>query len=93
MARANTGPERAHLGRVASLPCVVCGARPVQVHHVKVTLAQRRIHELTAPLCLNCHNGASESAHGHGDFPTPYEILARAFRALADLERQGVVYS
>jgi hypothetical protein len=43
----------AHLARVAALPCVVCGARPVHVHHcIHGRYAQRKASDLeTLPLC------------------------------------------
>lgn len=82
--------QKAHLDRVASLDCVACGATGVTVHHVKVTLAQARIDELSCPLCPRCHQGSKDSAHGGGSFLTPCELLARTFRALADAERVEV---
>lgn len=49
--------DRAHMERVAELPCVICGAHPVQVHHViHGRVAQRRSSDLeTIPLCFDCH--------------------------------------
>lgn len=55
--RAATAKEKRHLERVASLPCALCGARPVQVHHIRTGqgMAQRAPHWLTIPLCPHCH--------------------------------------
>ena len=45
--------DRARLALVASMPCCVCGARPVEVHHVRTTvgLGQRAGDDQTIPLC------------------------------------------
>lgn len=53
-----TAEERRHLAYVASLPCVVCGRRPVQVHHVSATVHGGRItrsHMRVTPLCFRHH--------------------------------------
>lgn len=49
----------AHMARVADLPCVCCGARPVEVHHVICgRYSQRRApDEATIPLCPAHHRG------------------------------------
>lgn len=33
-AERGTKSAKAHMARVAKLPCVICGCRPVEVHHV-----------------------------------------------------------
>ena len=50
--------DRVHMARVAELPCVICGARPVQVHHViHGRYSQRRASDTeTIPLCPGCHD-------------------------------------
>lgn len=55
--RAATTSERRHMGRVASLPCCLCGAHGVQVHHIRegVGMAQRNANWCTVPLCPECH--------------------------------------
>lgn len=64
--------DMAHMGRVAQLPCVICSAQPVQVHHcIHGRYSQRRAsdHE-TIPLCPACHDdlhrypSAWKRAHG-----------------------------
>ena len=86
-----TSVQSAHLARIKSLPCAACGrSGPSDAHHVKVTLAQSRIDELTAPLCRKCHQDSKNSAHGYGDFPNVYELLANTFAALAKAERVEV---
>ena len=54
-----TKGEKAHLDRVASLPCILCGVQPVEVHHAREEQggAQRGGHFLTMPLCADCHRG------------------------------------
>lgn len=46
-----------HMGRVASLPCVICGYWPVEVHHcIHDRFSQRRAPDAdTIPLCHQHH--------------------------------------
>lgn len=62
-----TKAEHAHLSRVASLPCALCGAMPVHVHHLKEECGagQRQSHYLTIPLCESHHTGGI-GIHGLG---------------------------
>jgi hypothetical protein len=55
------------MGRVAALPCILCGAQPVEVHHIREGqgAAQRARDTLTVPLCPEHHRGAS-GIHGLG---------------------------
>lgn len=66
--------ERAHLERVASLPCACCGDTPVQVHHIREGqgMAQRASDWLTVPLCPACHTGPKGI---HGD-----QTMMRVFK-------------
>jgi hypothetical protein len=66
MKRAATAAEKRHLDRVAKLPCAVCGAWPVQVHHIRegFGMGQRAPHALTLPLCPEHHQGKTGI---HGD--------------------------
>ncbi len=50
---------RAHMARVAALPCVICGYWPVSVHHViSGRFSQRKAPDTqTIPLCWNHHQG------------------------------------
>jgi hypothetical protein len=54
------------MGRVAELPCVVCGVHGVQLHHVREGqgMAQRASNYLVVPLCPDCHTGPNGI---HGD--------------------------
>jgi len=51
--------DPARLAAVAQLPCVICGARPVHVHHViSGRYSQRKAPDaMTVPLCWNHHLG------------------------------------
>jgi len=57
--------EKRYMDRVASLPCSICGAEPVQLHHVREGqgMAQRAQNWLVIPLCPDCHTG-SRGIHG-----------------------------
>ena len=50
---------KAHMARVAALPCVICGYWPVEVHHcISGRYGQRKASDFhTIPLCLNHHRG------------------------------------
>lgn len=48
--------ERAHMAKVAQLPCCVCGAWPVEIHHLTgAGMALRASHYDTIPLCPMHH--------------------------------------
>ena len=79
------------MGRVAQLPCAICGVQPVEVHHIREGqgAAQRAQDTLTVPLCPEHHRGAS-GIHGLGrkGFYTRYkrdelDLLAATLEALA----------
>jgi hypothetical protein len=66
MKHAATAAEKRYMGRVAELPCAVCGAPgPSAVHHIREGQggAQRAPHWLTVPLCPHCHQGP-QGIHG-----------------------------
>ena len=58
--------EKAYLDRVAQLPCVLCGAHGVHIHHAREGqgMAQRAQHWLAIALCPECHTG-SGGIHGN----------------------------
>jgi hypothetical protein len=47
--------KKRHMGRVAELPCIACGAIGVQVHHIRAERIKNDF--LTIPLCPECHLG------------------------------------
>lgn len=56
-----TKAAREHMARVAALPCVCCGAHPVEVHHcISGRFGQRKASDFdTIPLCYPHHRGAA----------------------------------
>ena len=56
---AKASRDPAYMARVATLPCVICGARPVEVHHcISGRYGQRRAGDRdTIPLCYWHHRG------------------------------------
>lgn len=85
-----TAAERRHMGRVAALPCSVCGAPgPSVVHHIREGhgMSQRASHWLTVPLCPRDHTGERGI---HGDRSemrlrklTELDLLADTIRRLS----------
>jgi DNA recombination protein Rad52 len=59
--------DKAHLAYVANEPCLVCGRRPAQAHHIRFAqpraLGLKVSDEFTVPLC----NGHHDSLHNTGD--------------------------
>jgi len=60
-----TKAEKLHMARVAELPCCLCGAMPVELHHIRegVGMAQRQGNMLVIPLCVEHHRGKT-GVHG-----------------------------
>ena len=52
-----TDASKAHMARVAALPCVVCDALPVEVHHcISGRYGSRKVSDFdTISLCYNHH--------------------------------------
>lgn len=72
MKRATTVAERKHMGRVASIGCILCrhlgyGDTPAAVHHIREEqgVAMRASNFLVVPLCPEHHQGGS-GIHGLG---------------------------
>ena len=57
--------DKAHPDRVSQLPCCLCGAYGVHVHHIRqgCGMGQRADDWLTIPLCPSCHTG-TKGIHG-----------------------------
>ena len=77
-----------YLGRVAQLPCALCGCMPVQVHHIREGqgMSQRASDFLTVPLCPPCHTGPY-GIHGDRSMLKVYktselDLLAQTIRTL-----------
>jgi len=76
------------MGRVADLPCVLCGQQGVQVHHIREGqgMAQRASNWLVVPLCPSCHTGPL-GVHGDKTMMrinkmTELDMLAKTIEAL-----------
>jgi hypothetical protein len=76
-----TNAEKSHLAAIASLPCAICGARPVSVHHIR-RFGEKRDNWKTSPLCYLHHQG-TEGIHHLGKkewerrFITQEELINR----------------
>ena len=88
-----TKAEREHIAKVAGLSCIICGIRPVEVHHLRagMGLGQRSSHFRTIPLCyvhhrtggfgVAIHGGTREFQRIHG---TEEELLAKVQALLTE---------
>ena len=56
-----TDAAKAHMARVAALPCVLCGSKPVEVHHcISGRYGSRKVSDFdTIPLCYDHHRGVN----------------------------------
>lgn len=86
--------SKRHMGRVAQLPCAVCGVEPVEVHHMlEGRIPGRRSSDwLTIPLCPSCHRDNHNGIHGQGRMwsvmkKTEAGCLADTLEALYGAER------
>ena len=57
-----TAAEKRYLDKVGQLPCVVCGATPVEIHHVR-RYGENRKHSKVVPLCWYHHRGPEGLHH------------------------------
>jgi hypothetical protein len=97
--KAATALEKRHMARVAGLPCLVSGRRPVTLHHV-TGYADRmgrfsRSHRLVVPLAPEYHliqHGPkiSVEALGHRGFYQKWgiDLLAEAERLWAESQQR-----
>ena len=59
--------------------CVVCGSDKVQIHHVLMGTACRKLADedgYIIPLCLNHHTG-QDGIHKHRDFSLRWKMVAQ----------------
>jgi hypothetical protein len=65
--------DRAHLRFVSAQPCLICGRRPTDAHHLRFAqpraIGRRVSDEFTVPLCRSHHR----ALHRHGDEPAWWE--------------------
>lgn len=84
--------ERLHMSLVAAMPCLVCGAWPVEVHHVHSDGYQRlaRTNKRVVPLCSVAHRTGKFAVHviGHAAFNerNGFDLLAIADRLWREFE-------
>lgn len=57
-----TKAEESHLSRVASLGCLICGAHPAAIHHIR-RYGAKRDHFNVIGLCHLHHQGAEGVHH------------------------------
>jgi len=85
-----TAEEKKHLGKVAALGCIICGA-PAEIHHPRfcVGMSQRAKHFLAVGLCPEHHRQGNfgHCVHnGHQEFEKNYmteqEMLSEVVRRL-----------
>jgi len=62
-ARPMNAAEKRHADRLAKMPCLVCGMRPVELHHVKDGPGGKRDHTQIAPLCPSHHRTGPQAVH------------------------------
>ena len=84
-----TKAEKAHLSRIAAQPCALCGAQPVEVHHIlEGRIKGRKSGHWTAiPLCVDCHRHSLRGIHGRKDMlkvmkTTELELLAQTLERI-----------
>lgn len=84
-----TAAEHRHLDRVASQPCALCGAQPVEVHHIlEGRIKGRKSGHWTAiPLCPCCHRDNNLGIHGRQDMlrihkTTELELLGQTLERI-----------
>ena len=84
-----TKSEKKWMDNVAQLPCALCEAQPVEVHHIREGqgMAQRASNFLTIPLCPSCHRGPN-GVHGDKTMMrikkvSELDLLAQTIEALA----------
>ena len=85
--------SRIHLSMVAALPCIVCGSRPVEVHHIRngYGMGQRASDLETLPLCPAHHRTGPDAFHAgprsfEARFGTERELLAVTMGRLKTME-------
>ena len=89
----SSSAERDHMHRVAQLPCIICGARPVEVHHIKrladgskVGYGVRGDHFRVIPLCHEHHWNGVWNPMGSKEFERLYgnenDLLAKVLDRL-----------
>lgn len=77
-----------HLARVHEIPCVLCGAVPVEAHHIRdgQGMSQRANDWMVAALCSECHRGDNGVHHSRTLMRiyklTEQDLVAKTLEAL-----------
>lgn len=78
--------EKKHLDAVSQLPCLVCGAVPVELHHTVRLAKKKRDHMEVLPLCVFHHRGVFSIHMARKSFRAQYgteeELLQQVERML-----------
>lgn len=81
--------EKQHLERLSQMPCALCGAHGVHVHHIlEGRIKGRKSGHMTAiPLCPSCHMDSHNGIHGRRAMwdvmkKTELELLAETIEKL-----------
>ncbi len=90
-----TKAEKAHLARLAEMPCLLCNelglvTHGVEIHHLRTGagMSQRSSHWLTIPLCPACHREGN-GIHGNRSLMkiakvSELDLLAECIRRLEE---------
>lgn len=85
----STAAEKRHLDRLSEMPCALCGAHGVHIHHIlDGRIKGRKSGNFTAiPLCPDCHTGSHNGIHGRQAMlkvmkKTELELLGETIEAL-----------
>ena len=90
--------DPAHLAFVASQPCLICGRRPAQAHHLRFAqpraMAMKVSDEFTVPVCNTHHDqlhrtGDERAFWAWNGFQDPLKYAARLWEASRN-QRKGV---
>ena len=85
--------DPAHLAFVASQPCLICGRRPAQAHHLRFAqpraMAMKVSDEFTVPVCNTHHDqlhrtGDERAFWARQGFRDPLKYAARLWEASRD---------
>ncbi len=69
--------SKRHLDKLASMSCVVCGTKPVEIHHPRLfsgALSKKCSDYLALPVCSDCHRGSDNGIHGNKNMWKVYDL-------------------
>lgn len=79
--------EKRHHARIREMPCILCGAFPVSVHHMRHNGRHwiLKDHRYVAPLCPPHHTEGKQAIHRIGH-PAFFELLGFDLYAWSERE-------